>query len=82
VKQRTSRRPIEESAMALRPGQVRDAIFNYFDEHDGAVGTLQDIRGHAQRLIGRDVPPSSVRSYLQLSKEFKRVGRGAYRRVR
>jgi hypothetical protein len=67
--------------MALRPGQVRDAILDFFEQHKGAAGSLQQIRAHVARVIGHDVPPSSVRSYLRLSDDFERVERGTYKRA-
>jgi len=68
--------------MALRPGQVRDAILDFFDRRKSAApATIAEIRAHAERILG-NVPPSSVRSHLQLSKDFERVGRGAYIRKR
>lgn len=68
--------------MALRPGQVRDAIFDFFDRRKSAgPAKIAEIRAHVERMLG-GVPSSSVRSYLQISKDFERVDRGAYIRKR
>jgi hypothetical protein len=61
---------------------VRDAILDYFkNRKPPKMGTLTEIRAHVQKLLGDDVPPSSIRSYLQLSKDFERTGRGTYRQI-
>jgi CRISPR/Cas system CMR subunit Cmr4 (Cas7 group RAMP superfamily) len=65
--------------MAHRPGQVRDAILDFFEKRGRkSTATTAEIRAHVERVIG-PVPPSSVRSYLQIG-GFERVGRGEYRR--
>lgn len=70
--------------MARRlPGQVRDAILDYFGHlKPPKIGTLAEIQAHVLNLLGGDVPPSSIRSYLQLSKDFERVGRGTYKQIK
>lgn len=65
--------------MAYRPGQVRDAIFKFFEQRGkSATASTAEIREHVERTLG-PVSPSSVRSYLQIG-SFERVGRGVYRR--
>ncbi len=64
------------------PGQVRDAILDYFKlRKSPKTGTLADIRAHVAKALGNDVPSSSIRSYLQLSKDFERTDRGTYRQI-
>lgn len=65
--------------MSYRPGQVRDAIFKFFEQRGrNATATTAEIREHVERTLG-PVSPSSVRSYLQIG-AFERVDRGVYRR--
>lgn len=61
-----------------RPGEVRDAIVNVL-EGRAAGASVQKIGAEVSRLIG-DVPPSSIRSYLQLNTPelFVRMDRGQY----
>ena len=61
----------------LRPGEVRDAIRDYLKEI-GREATVQEIRAAVDRRLGT-VPPSSVRSSLQLSDLFTRTGPRRYR---
>ncbi len=64
------------------PGQVRDAILDYFRiRKPPKTGTLTEIRAHVSKVLGDDVPSSSIRSYLQLSKDFERIDRGTYRQI-
>lgn len=67
------------SQMSLAPGQVRDAIIDYL-ETLGADASIADIYHAVIRQLG-DVPPSSVRSYLNLnaSEIFERTDIGRYR---
>lgn len=61
-----------------RPGEVRDAIFDVLRErHTGA--TIQEIQSAVANRIG-PVPPSSIRSYLQLNTPgfFVRSDRAQY----
>ncbi len=64
--------------MAYRPGQVRDAIYRFFETQKSKTANLAEIRAYVERVLG-PVPPSSVRSYMQIG-PFERVGRGEYRR--
>lgn len=65
--------------MSLAPGQVRDAIIDYL-EALGADASIAEIYDAVIRQLG-DVPPSSVRSYLNLntSEIFERTDIGRYR---
>lgn len=78
----TSRR-LESCLMATveknRPGQVRDAILKFLKRADDA--TVVQVRDAVTKALGRDVPASSVRSYLNLNVGvlFERVERGRYR---
>jgi DNA modification methylase len=62
------------------PGAIRDAILGAleFRTDDASV---QEIHGSVTAALGQDVPPSSVRSYLQLNTPgtFERTGRGRYK---
>lgn len=64
---------------ANRPGQVRDAILAYLKRRDEA--TAAEIVKAISSSLGRQVPASSVRSYLNLNvgDVFERVGRGCYK---
>lgn len=66
-------------AVANRPGQVRDAIFAHFRQHQEA--TVAEIRSSVSAMLSRNVPSSSIRSYLNINvgPVFKRVERGRYR---
>ena len=65
----------------LRPGEVRDAI----EEVLGSVERLsvKEIHTSVEVRLGRSVPKSSVRSYLNLNAghngRFERVKRGIYK---
>ncbi len=64
--------------MRRRPGEVRDAIIQVLEERpDG--GSVKEIANGVSELIG-DVPPSSIRSYLQLNTPtlFARMDRAQY----
>jgi DNA modification methylase len=63
------------------PGDVRNAILASLEEL-GGEGTVGEIQGGVRAWLGADVPPSSVRSYLQLNtpEVFERTERGRYRR--
>lgn len=67
--------------MGFQPGQIRDGI----EEALGRVGsegaTASEIVGYLSDGFGQPVPPSSVRSYLQLNTpgKFERLERGRYR---
>ena len=64
--------------MRRRPGEVRDAIVHVLEGHPGGA-SVQEITHEVGELIG-DVPPSSVRSYLQLNTPtlFARMERAQY----
>ena len=65
--------------MRRRPGEVRDAIVQVLGERAG-VASVKEIAQGVMSLIG-DVPPSSVRSYLQINTPtlFARMDRAQYR---
>jgi site-specific DNA-methyltransferase (adenine-specific) len=65
--------------MRRRPGEVRDAIVQVLNERAGAA-SVKEIAEGVTNLIG-NVPPSSVRSYLQLNTPvlFARMDRAQYR---
>jgi hypothetical protein len=65
-----------------RPGQVRDAIAAYLEEKQ-ADASVPEIHAAVAARLGREVPASSVRSYLRLNtgELFERTGRGRYRLV-
>lgn len=61
-------------------GSVRDAIVDHLGiSREGA--TIRELEAIVARRIGSPVPPSSVRSYLNLNTPglFERIGRGVYR---
>ena len=64
--------------MRRRPGEVRDAIVQVLNERAGSA-SVKEIADGVTGLIG-DVPPSSVRSYLQLNTPaiFARMDRAQY----
>jgi site-specific DNA-methyltransferase (adenine-specific) len=61
------------------PGSVRDAIVRVLSVHGADMG-VGDIQIGVQTELGRDIPSSSVRSYLQLNCPdlFRKAGRGRY----
>lgn len=65
--------------MRRRPGEVRDAIVQVLGERAGAA-SVKEIAQGVMSLIG-DVPPSSVRSYLQINTPtlFARMDRAQYK---
>jgi hypothetical protein len=69
--------------MARRPGEVREVIVEYLRTCKNQTATIGDIHAFAiDTLGGEPVSASSIRSSLQLCKDFERVGRGKYRLVR
>lgn len=79
---KTSRRLSSSHLMAadaFRPGQVRDAILAHLKKH--GESSVADMCKSASATLGRKVPASSVRSYLNLNvgEVFERVGWGRYR---
>lgn len=63
-----------------RPGEVRDAIIGYFADTKNAEASIAEVRAGVSAKLGREVPASSVRSYLRLNTPgtFERTGRGRY----
>jgi site-specific DNA-methyltransferase (adenine-specific) len=66
--------------MSNKPGEVRDAIVEFLTRHGGDAH-VGEIRDAVVQSLGRDVPASSVRSYLNLNTpgQFTRTARGRYR---
>lgn len=78
----TSRRHILPMAdKANRPGEVRDAIVAHIREAGEASAT--EILRAAEKRLGRKVPGSSVRSYLNLNVGtiFERTKWGHYKLI-
>jgi site-specific DNA-methyltransferase (adenine-specific) len=67
--------------MSLQPGVVRDGIVWFLREQGVDGATVAEVRAAVEERLGQEVPPSSVRSYLNLNTpgQFERVGRGVYR---
>ena len=67
-------------AQRQRPGEVRDAILGYFKETGVKDAAVADVLAGVATRLGREVPASSVRSYLRLNTPgtFKRTARGRY----
>ena len=67
--------------MALRPGQVRDAIIAVLKEHDDDGLKVSELYPEVNVEIGSEVPLSSVRSYLNINTPglFERTGFGRYK---
>lgn len=63
-----------------RPGEVRDAIIGYFSDSGIKEATVAEVLAGVTARLGREVPSSSVRSYLNLNTPgtFKRTARGRY----
>jgi site-specific DNA-methyltransferase (adenine-specific) len=64
----------------LQPGLVRDAIVAFLRNRGGSA-TITQICSGVRSVLRRQVPSSSVRSYLNLNTPgtFVRAGRGRYR---
>ena len=62
------------------PGEIRDAIIQTLQNRQGDA-SVKEIQEAVAALLGREVPASSVRSYLQLNtpRLFVRTARGRYR---
>ena len=62
-----------------RPGQVRDAILSHLGKHNEA--SVAELVKAVSASLGRKVPASSVRSYLNLNvgDVFERVRWGRYK---
>lgn len=61
---------------------MRDAILAFFEsKKKGEDATLAEIHQAVSERLGKNVPASSVRSYLNLNTPgmFERTGRGRYR---
>src|SRR5579864_2797377 len=67
------------SLVRLQPGLVRDAIFEYLRNRNGSA-TVGEICAGVRSALGRPVPDSSIRSYLNLNAPatFCRTGHGRY----
>lgn len=65
----------------FQPGQIRDGIADCLALNEPEGASLAEIEAHMEAAFGQPVPPSSVRSYLQLNtpEKFERLGRGRYR---
>ncbi len=63
-----------------KPGQIRDAIFNFMAERASDASVAEIRQAVAERLKG-ELSESSVRSYLRLNTpgEFERTAHGTYR---
>ena len=60
------------------PGAVRDVILKVM-KGKGTM-TTEDVLAGVRKVLGDDVPASSVRSYLRLGKShFDHIARGKYR---
>ena len=70
-------------ATRLKPGVVRDAIVHYLGRVKGDA-SVDEIHSAVCEEIGKDVPRSSIRSYLNLNtpRIFTRTARGRYRMAR
>jgi len=62
------------------PGVVRDAIIQHLTSLTDAE-TVKEIHAAVEKKLGRPVPRSSVRSYLNLNEGriFVRIERGRYK---
>lgn len=68
----------------LSPGQVRDAIIEFFRGSGRDEVTAHEVRSAVNASLGREVAASSVRSYIQhleRTAQIERVSRGRYRWV-
>jgi site-specific DNA-methyltransferase (adenine-specific) len=63
-----------------KPGVVRDAIISYLKRINGDA-SVTEIQAAVCEEIGREVPGSSVRSYLNINtpRTFTRTAHGRYR---
>lgn len=71
-----------EKSQRLRPGEVRDAIEEVLGSGTPTM-TVKEIQASVEARLDREVPKSSVRSYLNLNAglkdKFERVRRGVYK---
>lgn len=67
--------------MRFRPGEIRDGVERALACAGAAGATAVEIEAFIATQMHGPVPPSSVRSYLQLNtpEKFERVTRGRYR---
>jgi hypothetical protein len=65
--------------MTHRSGEVRDAILAFMSERGSPVSIAEVLAG-VEHLLGRPVPPTSVRSYLAEAtpRLFVRTAPGTY----
>ncbi len=63
-----------------KPGEVRDAILSFLGTSEKGA-SVSEIQTAVEQRLGGEVPPSSVRSYLNLNTPeiFIRAARGHYR---
>ncbi len=63
-----------------KPGEVRDAIIAVLEERGGEA-CIPEIHLAVSNRLGRQVPASSIRSYLRLNQPllFTRSIRGTYK---
>ncbi|MBA0053047.1 hypothetical protein E0L36_19875 [Streptomyces sp. AJS327] len=68
-------------AARLKPGQVRDAITDFLRGLGPGDASVAEIQRAVTERLGREVPSSSVRSYLNKNTpaSFARTSRGRYR---
>lgn len=66
--------------MSVAAGQIRDSILGFLSGLEGDAST-DEITRAVKAKIGQEVPPSSVRSYLNLNtpRTFERTSRGRFR---
>lgn len=75
----------QKSPKRRAPGEVRDAIVGALRNRPTGA-TVREIQTAVEKKLPGKVPPSSVRSYLQLGTDssprlFTRVSRGKYKLV-
>lgn len=63
-----------------KPGEIRDAITTCLQSRDDGA-SVADIRAGVESILKRQVPASSIRSYLRLNvgTDFEKPRRGHYR---
>lgn len=64
----------------IKPGQIRDAVMAVLQQSDKPTAKLTEIHNKASAILGHEISPSSVRSFLNLNNGdvVTRVSRGAY----
>jgi len=65
----------------FQPGNIRDGIVDCLTRQGADGASIGEIERFMEQSFGESVPPSSVRSYLQLNTpgKFERLGRGRYK---